>query len=60
MALSRILNGGVASSALPSGTVIQAKYTQFTGHKHTLVGTTGSTVFSSVTCTVNITPTIDK
>ena len=56
MALSRILNGGVSSSALPSGTVIQVKYTQFTG-TNSLVVTTGSNSIFFSDLTVNITPT---
>ena len=56
MALSKIINGGVAASALPSGSIIQVKHTQLT--------VTGSQAISSANTdtlvsgfTVNITPT---
>ena len=54
MALSRITNGGVASSGLPSGSIIQVQRTQFTG-TNSITCTTGTdTVLTDLT--VNITP----
>lgn len=55
MALSRITNGGVASSGLPSGSIIQVQRTQFTGTN--TVSFTANTDAALTDLTVNITPT---
>lgn len=55
MALSRITNGGVASSGLPSGSIIQVQRTQFTGTNSVVLSATTDTVLTDLT--VNITPT---
>ena len=55
MALSKITNGGVAASGIPSGGVVQVRQTQFTG-TNTISTTSGSwNVMTDLT--VNITPT---
>ena len=54
MALSRITNGGVASSGLPSGSIIQVQRTQFTGVRTITHSANTDTVVSDLT--VNITP----
>lgn len=54
MALSRITNGGVASSGLPSGSIIQVQRTQFTGTNSITCTTNTDTVLTDLT--VNITP----
>ena len=55
MALSRITNGGVASSGLPSGSIIQVQRTQLdTASTQAFSGST-DTAFTDLT--VNITPT---
>lgn len=54
MALSRITNGGVASSGLPSGSIIQVQRTMFTSTN--TVSLTADTGASLSDLTVNITP----
>ena len=54
MALSRITNGGVASSGLPSGSIIQVQRTQFTGTNNPSISAETDTVLTDLT--VNITP----
>lgn len=54
MALSKITNGGVAASGIPSGGIIQVQRTQFTGTNTIAVSTSTNTVFTDLT--VNITP----
>lgn len=54
MALSRITNSGVASSGLPSGSIIQVQRTQFTGTNTASLTADTSTPLSDLT--VNITP----
>jgi len=56
MALSKITNDGVATSGLPSGTVLQVKYTQFTSTNAVAISSSGNgTALADLT--VNITPT---
>jgi len=55
MALSRITNGGVASSGLPSGSIIQVQHSQFTSQN--TVSFTANTDATLTDLTVNITPT---
>jgi hypothetical protein len=55
MALSKIINGGVAASGIPSGGIIQVQYTQFTGTN--TVAFSASTDATLTDLTVNITPT---
>ena len=55
MALSRITNGGVASSGLPSGSIIQVQRTQLdTASTQAFLANTDTAFTDS---TVNITPT---
>jgi hypothetical protein len=54
MALSRITNGGVSSSGLPSGSIIQVQRTQFTGTNNPSISAETDTVLTDLT--VNITP----
>lgn len=54
MALSKITNGGVAASGIPSGGIIQIQRTQFTG-TNTVSSISSDTVLTDLT--VNITPT---
>jgi hypothetical protein len=54
MALSKITNGGVAASGIPSGGIIQVQYTQFTGTN--TVSLTANTDAVLTDLTVNITP----
>jgi len=54
MALSRITNGGVASSGLPSGSIIQVQRTMFTSTNTASLTANTSTPLSDLT--VNITP----
>lgn len=55
MALSRITNGGVASSGLPSGSIIQVQRTQLDTAATQVLSANTDTVFTDLT--VNITPT---
>tara|TARA_B100000925_G_scaffold211098_1_gene160897 strand:- start:34 stop:576 length:543 start_codon:yes stop_codon:yes gene_type:complete len=55
MALSKITNGGVAASGMPSGGVIQIQRTLFTGTSEVSISADTDTVFTDLT--VNITPT---
>ena len=55
MALSRITNGGVASSGLPSGSIIQVRKTQVTTDSTLPLSAQTDTVVTGFT--VNITPT---
>lgn len=54
MALSKITNGGVAASGIPSGGIIQVQRTQFTGTNSVVI--TGQTDTVLTDLTVNITP----
>jgi len=54
MALSKITNGGVAASGIPSGGIIQVQRTQFTG-TNSVTCTTGTDIVMT-DLTVNITP----
>jgi hypothetical protein len=54
MALSKITNGGVAASGIPSGGIIQVQHTQFTGTN--TASLTSNTSDSLSDLTVNITP----
>ena len=54
MALSKIVNGGVAASGIPSGGVIQTQNTQFTGTNSYSISAATNTVITDLT--VNITP----
>ena len=54
MALSKIINGGVAASGIPSGGIIQVQRTQFTGTNS--VGLLANTGAVLTDLTVNITP----
>lgn len=56
MTLSRITNGGVASSALPSGSIIQVKHTQITVTDSQVISSANTDTLVSG-FTVNITPT---
>jgi len=55
MALSKIVNGGVAASGIPSGGIIQIQHTQYTGTTSTTCASNTNVVLSHLT--VNITPT---
>lgn len=55
MALSKITNGGVAASGIPSGGIIQVQRTQFTGTND--ISLTAVTNETLTDLTVNITPT---
>lgn len=55
MALSRITNGGVASSGLPSGSIIQVQRTQLDTASTQAFSANTDTAFTDLT--VNITPT---
>lgn len=55
MALSKITNGGVAASGVPSGGIIQVQRTQFTGTNSIVISAGTDTVLTDLT--VNITPT---
>lgn len=55
MALSKITNGGVAASGIPSGGIIQVQRTQFTGTGSVVLSANTDTVMTDLT--VNITPT---
>ena len=55
MALSKITNGGVAASGIPSGGIIQVQRTQFTGINSVAITANTNTVITDLT--VNITPT---
>ena len=55
MALSRITNGGVAASALPSGSIIQVQRTQLDTAATQAFSANTDTAFTDLT--VNITPT---
>ena len=54
MALSKITNGGVAASGIPSGGIIQVRHTQFTSQN--TVAFTANTDATLTDLTVNITP----
>lgn len=54
MALSKITNGGVAASGIPSGSIIQVQHTQFTSQN--TVAFTANTDATLTDLTVNITP----
>lgn len=54
MALSKITNGGVAASGIPSGGIIQVQHTQFTGTNNPSILANTDTVLTDLT--VNITP----
>ena len=55
MALSKITNGGVAASGIPSGGIIQVQRTQFTGTNSVVLSANTDAVLTDLT--VNITPT---
>lgn len=55
MALSKITNGGVAASGIPSGGVVQVQQTQFTGTN--TISTTNNVWNVMTDLTVDITPT---
>lgn len=55
MALSKITNGGVAASGIPSGGIIQVQRTQFTGTGSVVLSVDTDAVLTDLT--VNITPT---
>ena len=55
MALSKITNGGVAASGIPSGGIIQVQHTQFTGTNTVAIPANTDTALTDLT--VNITPT---
>ena len=55
MALSKIINGGVAASGIPSGGIIQVQHTQFTGTNTITLSSGTDTPLTDLT--VNITPT---
>jgi len=55
MALSKITNGGVAASGIPSGGIIQVQHTQFTGTNSVVLSADTDVVLTDLT--VNITPT---
>ena len=55
MALSKITNGGVAASGIPSGGIIQVQHTQFTGTNTVAISSLTDTPLTDLT--VNITPT---
>jgi len=55
MALSKITNGGVAASGIPSGGIIQVQHTQLTTDSTLSLSATTDTVVTGFT--VNITPT---
>ena len=54
MALSKITNGGVAASGIPSGGIIQVQHTQFTGTNTVAISAETDTALTDLT--VNITP----
>ena len=54
MPISKVINGGVASSGIPSGGIIQVQYTQFTATNTVSVAANTSTALADLT--VNITP----
>lgn len=55
MPISKIVNGGVAVSGIPSGGIIQVKHTQFTGTNSVALSANTNAVLTDLT--VNITPT---
>tara|TARA_B100001057_G_scaffold193866_1_gene194690 strand:+ start:155 stop:700 length:546 start_codon:yes stop_codon:yes gene_type:complete len=54
MALSKIVNGGVAASGIPSGGIIQVQYTQYTSTTNTACANDTNQALSHLS--VNITP----
>lgn len=54
MPISKIVNGGVAASGIPSGGIIQVQRTQFTGTSTPSISANTDTVLTDLT--VNITP----
>ena len=56
MALTQITGDGLATSGLPTGTVLQVQYTQYTGTFSQSLTADTDTVLGSAVLTVNITP----
>ena len=56
MALTQITGDGLATSGLPTGTVLQVQYTQYTGTFSQSLTSNTSTILGSAVLTLDITP----